>query len=225
MKTFFILLSCLSSLFCSAGKSDEKLLKQANEQINKHNFQNAAVHLEQVSEQGKTTTEYLEVASLVYDSLKDYKKAVNLYELLLNEKGDTGIVARINSLRTQLAATDETERILLEKRKNCPKCHGTGYYSVTITCPICSGTGRIIKDCPRCHGTGKMMCPNCHGTGKIENTDATRGEKTVSPCTRCMGTGVIDCDNMCDHGKITVICTRCSGTGTITKQVKCDLHP
>jgi molecular chaperone DnaJ len=46
----------------------------------------------------------------------------------------------------------------------CPTCHGQGqvriqqgFFSLTQTCPRCSGTGKVVKEpCPTCSGAGRL---------------------------------------------------------------------
>ncbi len=46
----------------------------------------------------------------------------------------------------------------------CPECHGSGTVTQTagamrfnLTCPRCSGTGRLENACPACHGEGRVL--------------------------------------------------------------------
>ena len=73
----------------------------------------------------------------------------------------------------------ETE-LSMQKRKDCPKCQGTGTdpNSTVTTCSNCGGSGRqhvaegpmlFTKPCPQCHGHGQIgkPCAACGGTGQI----------------------------------------------------------
>lgn len=75
----------------------------------------------------------------------------------------------------------ETNNVLLQEKKRCKYCHGSGY----LACARCSARGLFssigpnsipdscndslqlstTKRCPNCSGTGKVMCPSCLCTG------------------------------------------------------------
>lgn len=205
--------------------SNEKIMKQVASQITKANYQGAADLLEHVSGDDKTTPHYLELASLVYDSLKNYDKAISSYEQLMQvEANANGIVERINFLRAEKAKSDVKERERLEKMKNCTKCKGTGYYTATVACDHCMGAGRVTEDCRRCQGQGKIVCMNCDGSGRVTRQDNSTGQTITSTCSRCNGQGRSDCTNSCNRGKFTEDCKRCLGAGMFDKKIACTQH-
>jgi molecular chaperone DnaJ len=79
-----------------------------------------------------------------------------------------------------------TTRIVLQTRRSCAKCGGTGRISSgsDTVCSTCKGTGQVrvaqgpfnfTQACPDCGGTGRSgaVCPECQGAG------ATPGSETI----------------------------------------------
>ncbi len=77
--------------------------------------------------------------------------------------------------------------ILIQRKKKCPNCGGTGYESSGRTvCPTCNGSGKIYKQkfhlkfsstCPTCGGTGYLpgpVCKVCGGEGRVDITERIR---------------------------------------------------
>jgi len=209
-------------LLSHSQKGDEKILKQVAAQITKHDFQKAVINLERISDAGKTETSFLQSASLVYDSLQLYSKAITAYELLLNgSDNNNAIIERISILRNEIGKNDEAERMRLEKMKDCTKCNGSGYFQTKETCAACNGYKTVTKDCIRCHGDGKLVCIPCEGTGYIRSDDP---KKLSGSCNRCGGGGYLNCTAMCNRGKVTEACRKCSSSGEVSIKNKCDLH-
>lgn len=55
------------------------------------------------------------------------------------------------------------------KPETCSNCHGSGYVTKTVNTPL--GQMQTQEPCPVCGGTGKVIkdkCPTCGGTGKVE---------------------------------------------------------
>ncbi len=224
MKTPVIL--CLAVLIClatNAQKKDEKYLKTANQQLQSKDFEKAEHTLEEVSPAAQTEARYLQLFSVVEDSLHHYEKAIGAYEQWLKLQADEkGVAERITALREEWAKVDAAEKLRLEKMKNCLKCKGTGYISTQVICPTCSGFKIVTKDCGRCDGTGMMLCNGCAGQGKVEYRV---GDQTYyRDCMKCGGGGKLTCTAYCNHGKITEDCRKCNASGLVTKNVKCDLH-
>lgn len=88
----------------------------------------------------------------------------------------------------------------------CPECGGGGNVEITIKV----WTGRESKEkrkisvtCPRCHGTGKIICRECHGVGNV-------------PCSECGGSGRIPCDACDGHGHLIAFKVGPIGSGERT---------
>jgi molecular chaperone DnaJ len=73
-------------------------------------------------------------------------------------------------------------RMQIHRQEVCPTCHGQAHTGGPITCPECSGTGKVTQmggrmkfdlQCPRCGGTGRTSsdCPTCHGEGVVDRTE------------------------------------------------------
>lgn len=219
MKTTVSILILLSAVF-GFFKGDDKLYKQAKGQIEAHNFDKAIDILGKVSEEGRLGETYLQLTSLSYDSLHDFDHAMEAYERLSAIVADNILYkARISYLREEKAKFIERERIRLEKMRNCPKCKGTDYFAVTVTCDNCGGFKRIQKECSKCRGAGKIKCGTCAGTGQ------SRSNEYTTTCMNCSGAGNFECsDPECKKGLITVDCNKCETRGTVDKKVKCDMH-
>lgn len=99
---------------------------------------------------------------------------------------------RGNDLRYNLRITLEEAYSGLQKTINipassqCGSCNGTGAEggSEPITCPTCSGMGKVRaqqgfftveRTCPTCNGMGQTIknpCKSCHGAGRVEKEKA-----------------------------------------------------
>ena len=82
-------------------------------------------------------------------------------------------------------ATGVEKKIKVRKLVPCKDCNGTGSADGKEgdICPICKGTGRIVRSQ---HGIFGMMqvqqeCSNCHGEGKVIR----------NKCSKCGGEGVV----------------------------------
>ena len=76
---------------------------------------------------------------------------------------------------------------------NCFKCKGLGYYTQRelVTCPKCSGTGKVTesRDCRYCWGFGNrfadIICTECNGKGNnIEKVDHKCEWVVTKPATK-----------------------------------------
>jgi molecular chaperone DnaJ len=96
--------------------------------------------------------------------------------------------ARGNDLRYNLRISLEEAYAGLQKTINvpsavsCTSCKGTGAEggSEPVTCPTCSGMGKVRaqqgfftveRTCPTCNGMGQTIknpCKTCHGAGRVE---------------------------------------------------------
>ncbi len=96
--------------------------------------------------------------------------------------------ARGNDLRYNLRISLEDAYAGLQKTINvpsavsCTSCKGTGAEggSEPVTCPTCSGMGKVRaqqgfftveRTCPTCNGMGQSIknpCKTCHGAGRVE---------------------------------------------------------
>lgn len=96
--------------------------------------------------------------------------------------------ARGNDLRYNLRISLEEAHSGLQKTINvpsavsCTSCKGTGAEggSEPVTCPTCSGMGKVRaqqgfftveRTCPTCNGMGQTIknpCKTCHGAGRVE---------------------------------------------------------
>ncbi|HLP21271.1 MAG TPA: hypothetical protein VK174_13255, partial [Chitinophagales bacterium] len=209
---YFLLTACLILATISKAGSDEKLLKQANAAIAKNEFQKAAEALEKISASSQTSLPYLQSAALVYDSLKQYKKAVSFYgELPKDAANNNAVKARVEFLKAEIAAYEEAERIRVEKMKNCTKCTGTGFLHSQTGCNACGGKKSTVKECSRCRGNGRVSCSNCGGTGYVETNNNDRVVRM--DCRRCNGEGSSVCNAYCNRGTITEDCRKCNATG------------
>ena len=221
----YILVCSLTILvfFSSAQKGDEKILKQAVSKIKKGEFQKAQEALEKISINGKIQPEFIQIASLVYDSLNQYTEAISAYEVLAKGgQNNDAIAERIKFLKAELIKKEAADMLAAEKRKNCNKCKGTGYFETSEVCHTCGGNKKVTKDCLTCHGEGNIFCGGCEGTGRVKSNDSERSAATT--CSRCNGRGYLNCTAMCTHGKVTEDCRKCNSTGFVTVKLKCDLH-
>lgn len=217
-----LLITCMALIgFVKAG-SDTKLLKQVSASISKRDFKKAEEALEKVSASAQTSLPYLQSAALVYDSLKEFSKAISFYNQLSKQTADsTAIETRVLFLKKELAAYEEAERIRLERMKNCTKCNGTGSLQQQVICPLCDGQRIVSKPCSRCQGTSRVNCSGCRGAGRIEISD--NGRTTLVNCSGCGGKGYFLC-NSCTRGSISEDCRKCNATGTIIISKTCDMH-
>ncbi len=219
---YFLLIACLMFTTASNAGGDTKTFKQVANSIAKNDFKKAAEALEKVSATAQTSLQYLQSAALIYDSLKDYNKAITYYAKLPKEAADPAVVeARVIYLKAELAAYEEAERIRMEKQKNCTKCSGTGVLQQQVTCPLCDGQRIVTRPCSRCQGTARVNCSSCRGAGRIEVSND--GRTTLVNCSGCGGKGYFMC-NSCNRGSITEDCRKCNATGTVTISKPCDLH-
>ncbi|MFA6389292.1 MAG: DnaJ C-terminal domain-containing protein, partial [Patescibacteria group bacterium] len=78
--------------------------------------------------------------------------------------------------------------IRIRKNVACDKCQGSGAEpgAKIEACPVCNGSGRIIKNQRTIFGTVQMetICHNCQGEGKIPS----------QKCSKCRGSGVYNND-------------------------------
>ena len=140
--------------------------------------------------------------------------------------------ARLAEIARQQAALKE------EQKRNCPICHGTGFYTQSTTCQSCGGQGSRVSTCSSCRGTGSVTCSKCGGTGEctafniasailtgINNgLSGTYSEPATMSCPRCGGSGNLQCSSCGGSGSSEQSCTECNGTGQITTQLRCTLH-
>lgn len=102
--------------------------------------------------------------------------------------GGRARAARGNDLRYNLRISLEEAYSGLQKTinvptaVNCTACKGTGAEngSEPVTCPTCSGMGKVRaqqgfftveRTCPTCNGMGQQIknpCKSCHGHGRVE---------------------------------------------------------
>ncbi|NBT31300.1 MAG: molecular chaperone DnaJ, partial [Rhodobacteraceae bacterium] len=102
--------------------------------------------------------------------------------------GGRARAARGNDLRYNLRISLEEAYSGLQKTINvptavsCTACKGTGAEngSEPVTCPTCSGMGKVRaqqgfftveRTCPTCNGMGQQIknpCKSCHGHGRVE---------------------------------------------------------
>lgn len=77
-----------------------------------------------------------------------------------------------------------------------------------ITCPRCTGRGRIT--CDHCNGSGRTDCMWCQG-GVIVTTNFVNGKLVEDrhTCTSCQGRGYETCANCRGNGQVT--CDLCQG--------------
>jgi molecular chaperone DnaJ len=85
------------------------------------------------------------------------------------------------ALTFEEALKGTSTKVDVKRTETCGVCKGSGAKPGTspVTCPTCSGTGRvsqgqgpfgISRPCPRCGGTGTIIespCPTCKGKGKV----------------------------------------------------------
>ncbi|NTU89386.1 MAG: DnaJ domain-containing protein, partial [Actinobacteria bacterium] len=98
------------------------------------------------------------------------------------EGRDMGVGLR---LTLEEVATGVAKEIVYDRLAPCEECSGSGAAKggQNISCPSCSGTGRVVTvqrtflgdmqssaTCPDCHGVGKIIdnpCPECEGQGRV----------------------------------------------------------
>lgn len=72
--------------------------------------------------------------------------------------------------------------VTISRHDICPSCSGTAAASGTFGCTECNGAGQVTQmagamkfslTCPRCSGTGKLRdtCPQCRGDGRIASQE------------------------------------------------------
>jgi len=118
-----------------------------------------------------------------------------------------------------------------QPRRTCPKCHGSGNFSVT--CRKCSGSGNFTVSCRKCSGSGHAgggSCWNCGGSGRktldcgvcggsgsktLECTACGgQGHWEAKPCNACGGQGSRECFYC--HGDAQTQCPVCRGDGKLS---------
>lgn len=89
----------------------------------------------------------------------------------------------------------------------CDNCHGSGEYQPRRTCPKCQGSGNFSVSCRKCGGSGNftVSCRKCGGSGSAGG----------GSCWNCDGSGrkTLDCGVCGGTGSKTLECTACSGQG------------
>ncbi len=103
-------------------------------------------------------------------------------------QGGRSRAARGNDLRYNLRITLEDafagmqKTVTVPTAVTCSGCHGTGAEdgSEPVTCPTCSGMGKVRaqqgfftveRTCPTCNGLGQIIkdpCKSCQGAGRVE---------------------------------------------------------
>jgi molecular chaperone DnaJ len=74
--------------------------------------------------------------------------------------------------------TGTQAKLSINRQELCETCHGQGSGSGAAACPQCNGSGQVSQTagamrfnvtCPRCSGRGRMVnqCPRCFGDGRI----------------------------------------------------------
>ena len=74
--------------------------------------------------------------------------------------------------------TGSQVKLSISRQEQCETCHGQGAGSGAAMCPQCNGSGQVSQTagamrfnvtCPRCSGRGRMVnaCPRCFGDGRI----------------------------------------------------------
>lgn len=93
------------------------------------------------------------------------------------------------SITLEEAATGVEKEIVYDRLAPCDECEGSGSAdgSTSVTCPDCSGTGRVMSvqrtmfgnmqtqaPCPRCQATGHVIenpCTECDGQGRVPDRE------------------------------------------------------
>lgn len=222
---FFYFWAVILSGQSSTEKLDNEKIVEAKIAFDKYSDCPAAKSaLDQVSSKGKESMLFLLYASQVYECLKDYENAIESYEKLNKLKGDSMVDEKIIELRYLLNKKKVEQRDLLNKKiSECKKCEGTGFYSMSFTCPNCDGRGFLYDcniKCSRLNGDDIVStCRNCKGKGsyRVGLFDPK------DTCNNCNGSGkathdCVYCKNGCGRGD----CDKCSNRGEIRIQEKCN---
>ncbi len=105
----------------------------------------------------------------------------------------------------------------------CGQCNGTGEYKPRRTCPKCGGSGNFTVECRKCRGSGNFTieCRKCGGSGRFGGGSCYScdgsGEKTLE-CKICDGTGekTLECKACDGQGHWDAqSCNACNGSGSV----------
>jgi len=114
----------------------------------------------------------------------------------------------------------------------CPRCDGTGTYSITVTegpeagngfeerCAPCGGTGRVtIQDWNRWRDyIYSLQSPEVKAAMDAEREAAVKAQREkLFTCPRCDGTGTFSLTTILRNG-FNDDCVACRGTGRVTAQ-------
>lgn len=237
MKITTIILAVFSIfLFSGFDNADKEKILNAQHAIDVYgNYQQGLDMLSSVSAAGQSDPLYLSLMGRAYDNLGDKDNALIYYQKYLAiHPSDAKIAALKQRIEDDKA---EAER-KAEAKRNCWKCHGTGYYMGSVDCGHCSGTGQVDGNCSNCYGTGSVTCSRCKGsgsntaasiinaisTGLNNGLNGTNDSADPVPCSSCDGTGKVTCSSCDGSGRAKKTCYYCNGTGSTTKQMRCDLH-
>jgi DnaJ-class molecular chaperone len=99
-----------------------------------------------------------------------------------NRRGPATIFKRkaeteLKRLRDHFNSIATKGTVIMEERRTCPACAGSGRYSEYewVRCSSCGGSGRSYDDKP---------CYSCGGSGGKQ-------ERVERTCTRCFGRGYV----------------------------------
>ena len=163
--TFIVTTFVISIVFSQTINDDNIEFLRVKNQKEQGNYRKALnILFNNISEQNKSNSIYLSYSAECYEKLGIYDSAVIYYYKLYSQNQSYDVMQKIAELKDkeEEAAQKKAEYIKKETtRKNCQKCNGTGTYTDSIFCKICSGTGGT--PCAPCKASGN--CAICKGTG------------------------------------------------------------